>query len=362
MYQPTLPERYHLLSDKECKTLIQEQRAAFGDDLVILGHHYQRNEVIQFADYTGDSFKLAQQASAHGGAKYILFCGVHFMAESADILSGPDQVVVLPDLNAGCSMADMANIDQVEECWDDLSGIVEETVIPVTYMNSAANLKAFCGRNGGVVCTSSNAEGVLEWAFQRGSKVLFFPDEHLGRNTGADMGIPLENMNVWNPFNEQGGLTDQQIVDSRILLWKGHCSVHQRFVPEQVHRIRELHPDINILVHPECSHEVVEISDKVGSTEYIIKAVNESASGSKWAIGTEIHLVNRLAEEHPDKVILSLESTVCVCTTMYRIDPPHLLWVLENLSEGTIVNQIKVPADIADSARLALDRMLAIAG
>ena len=360
MFQPPLPERYQHLSDSECDALITEAKTMLGADLVILGHHYQRDEIIAYADYTGDSFKLAQQASCHGEAKFIVFCGVHFMAESADILSDEDQVVILPDLNAGCSMADMANIDQVEECWESLQEVISEPIIPVTYMNSAANLKAFCGRNGGLVCTSSNAEGVLKWAFERGSRALFFPDEHLGRNTGRDMGIPMDRMMVWNPFKEMGGLSDEQIEQSRILLWKGHCSVHQRFAPEQVHRIREIHPDIKILVHPECSHEVVELADLVGSTEHIIKAVNESPSGSKWAIGTEIHLVNRLGKQHSDQLIMSLEPTVCVCTTMYRIDPPHLLWVLENLLEGEVVNHITVPVDIADSARLALNRMLAI--
>jgi quinolinate synthase len=359
-FQVPLPERYQMLSDEACDALIAEAKAALGTKAVILGHHYQRDEVIKFADYTGDSFKLAQLASQRKDAEYIVFCGVHFMAESADILSADFQKVSLPDLNAGCSMADMANIDQVEECWESLQEVIDEPVIPVTYMNSAANLKAFCGRNGGVVCTSSNAEGVLKWAFERGTRVLFFPDEHLGRNTGLKMGIPMDRMPVWNPFRDMGGLTDRQVEQSRILLWKGHCSVHQRFTPQQVHEIRKVYPDIRVLVHPECRHEVVELADMVGSTEYIIKAVRESPPGSKWAVGTEIHLVHRLGDQHPDKLVLSLETTVCVCTTMYRIDPPHLLWTLENLLEDTVVNHITVPAPVKADARLALDRMLAI--
>ena len=359
-FQVPLPERYQLLDDEACDPLIADAKAALGSELVILGHHYQRDEVIKFADYTGDSFKLAQLASRRKDANYIVFCGVHFMAESADILSEEYQKVSLPDLNAGCSMADMANIDQVEECWESLQDVIDEPVIPVTYMNSAADLKAFCGRNGGVVCTSSNAEGVLKWAFERGTRVLFFPDEHLGRNTGFKMGIPMDRMVVWNPFRDMGGLADEQIEQSRILLWKGHCSVHQRFTPQQVHNLREAYPDIRILVHPECSHEVVALADVVGSTEYIIKAVDESPSGTKWAIGTEIHLVNRLGNQYPDKLVMSLEPTVCVCTTMYRVDPSHLLWVLENLLEGEVVNHIAVPPDIAGDARLALNRMLSI--
>jgi quinolinate synthase len=358
--QVPLPERYEMLSDEECDALIAEARAMLGAKLVILGHHYQRDEVIKFADYTGDSFKLAQLASQRKEADYIVFCGVHFMAESADILSAPHQKVCLPDLNAGCSMADMANIDQVEECWESILEIVDEPVIPVTYMNSTASLKAFCGRNGGIVCTSSNAEGILKWAFERGPRVLFFPDEHLGRNTGLRMGITMDRMPVWNPFRDMGGLTDQQIFDSRILLWKGHCSVHQRFTPRQVHQARETFPDIKVLVHPECRHEVVELADYVGSTEYIIKTVKESPVSSRWAIGTEIHLVHRLGDQHPDRLIMSLEPTVCVCTTMYRIDPPHLLWALENLLDGRVVNHIAVPEHIKEDARLALDRMLAI--
>ena len=359
-YQPSLPERYTLLSDMDCGALIAEAKARLGSRVVILGHHYQRDEVIRFADYTGDSFKLAQLASQHPEADYIIFCGVHFMAESADILSAEHQKVSLPDLSAGCSMADMANTDQVEECWESLKELIDEPIIPVTYMNSTADLKAFCGRNGGIVCTSSNAEGVLTWAFERGTRVLFFPDEHLGRNTGVKMGIPLDRMSVWNPFRDMGGLTDQQIEASKILLWKGHCSVHQRFTPNQIHSIRQVHPTIKVLVHPECRHEVIELADLVGSTEFIIKTVQDSPAGSKWAIGTEIHLVHRLGDLHPDKFVVSLEATVCVCTTMYRIDPPHLLWTLENLLDGKVVNQIAVPEQIKEDARLALDRMLAI--
>lgn len=358
--QPSLPERYTLLSEADCDMLIAEAKARLGSRVVILGHHYQRDEVIRFADYTGDSFKLAQLASQRPEADYILFCGVHFMAESADILSADHQKVSLPDLAAGCSMADMANSDQVDDCWESLKELIDEPIIPVTYMNSTAELKAFCGRNGGIVCTSSNAEGVLKWAFERGTRVLFFPDEHLGRNTGIKMGIPMDQMPLWNPFRDMGGLTDQQIEASKILLWKGHCSVHQRFTPQQIHSIRKVHPDIKVLVHPECRHEVIDLADLVGSTEFIIKTVQDSPAGSKWAIGTEIHLVHRLGDQHPDKFVVSLETTVCVCTTMYRIDPPHLLWVLENLLDGKVVNQISVPAQIKADARLALDRMLAI--
>lgn len=358
--QPRLPDRYQTLSDEEIDLLIADAKAALGPSLVILGHHYQRDEVIKFADYTGDSFKLSQLASGRKDAPFIVFCGVHFMAESADILSADHQKVILPDLNAGCSMADMANIDQVEECWDSLHEVVDEPIVPVTYMNSAANLKAFCGCNGGVVCTSSNAEGVIRWAFERGKRILFFPDEHLGRNTGVKMGIPMDRMVVWNPFKDMGGLTDEQIEHSTILLWKGHCSVHQRFTPQQIHRMRQTYPDIKVIVHPECRHEVVELADDVGSTEHIIKAINNSAPGTKWAVGTEIHLVHRLGTNNPDKLVISLETTVCVCTTMYRIDPAHLLWVLENLMDGRVVNQISVPPDIAEDARLALNRMLAI--
>ena len=376
--------------------------------MLILGHHYQQDDVIKFADLRGDSFKLARQASERDEAEFIVFCGVHFMAESADIVSAPHQKVILPDLTAGCSLADMAEIDDVEYCWERLtgrkampgespravpraasgtekatseprsggvvqgaaegnptaepgvSGRPEGPIIPITYVNSAAELKAFCGRNGGAVCTSSNAAAVLEWAFTKGSRVLFFPDQHLGRNTAYKMGIGLDEMALWDPVGGLDGMGIEEIRKKRVILWNGYCSVHQRFTTEQVESARAGFPGVKILVHPECRFDVVQAADYCGSTEYIVKAVKDSPSGTKWAIGTEINLVHRLACEYPDKPVLSLDPVVCVCSTMYRIDPAHLLWALENLVDGRIVNQIKVPSEVAEWAKVALDRMLEI--
>ena len=342
---------------------IKRARAILGDQVVILGHHYQRDEVVQFADYQGDSYQLSVEG-AKTKAKYIVFAGVHFMAESAVILGRPDQVVILPNLRAGCSMADMANLEQVLTAWDELEQVLMDDpinqIMPITYMNSAANLKAFVGERGGTVCTSSNAQGALEWAFAQREKVFFFPDQHLGRNTGKGMGIPLEQMVLWNPYKPFGGLTDEQIRNARIILWQGHCSVHQQFRPEHVDLWRKHHPDINIIVHPECAMEVVDKADYIGSTAQIIKTIEAAPAGSKWAVGTEIHMVNRVKEENPDKFITLLSPFACLCSTMYRISPLDLANVLENLVEGKVINQITVPKDVARNAKLALDRMLAI--
>ena len=361
MPQAALPEPIVASTAQELQERIVRAKRALGKRLVILGHHYQRDEIIQHADFRGDSFKLAQQAAAHPEAEYIVFCGVHFMAESADILSAPHQKVVLPDMNAGCTMADMADIQQVEDCWDVVSAVVPDEVVPVTYMNSTADLKAFVGRNGGAVCTSSNARAVLEWAFRRKPRVLFFPDQHLGRNTGFRMGIPLERMLTWDPYENGGGLSPDEIRAARILLWKGHCSVHNRFTPEMVDRRRAEIPGVKVIVQPECRFEVAQKADAIGSTEGILKAVRESPPGTKWAVGTELNMVNRMAREMaPERQVVSLDDCFCVCSTMFRIDPPHLAWVLESLAESRVVNQVKVPADTADAARIALDRMLAI--
>ncbi|MFL6003720.1 MAG: quinolinate synthase NadA [Nocardioides sp.] len=341
-------------------------KAALGDRVFVLGHHYQRDEVIQFADVTGDSFKLAREAAARPDAEFIVFCGVHFMAESADILTGPDQTVVLPDLAAGCSMADMARLTQVEAAWDAMVAAgVAESVVPVTYMNSSADIKAFCGRNGGVVCTSSNAEVALEWAFDQkpDAKVLFLPDQHLGRNTAVlKMGMSLDDCVVWNPHLPGGGLTEEQLRNARMILWKGHCSVHGRFSPDVVDELRASVPGIQILVHPECRHEVVLKADLVGSTEFIIKTIEAAASGSSWAIGTELNLVKRLADQHPDKNISFLDRTVCYCSTMNRIDLPHFVWAMESLAAGAVVNQIQVDPDTEQQAKVALQRMLELPG
>jgi quinolinate synthase len=353
--------------------LVERARAAkeaLGDRVFVLGHHYQRDEVIQFADVTGDSFKLARDAAARPDAEFIVFCGVHFMAESADILTSPSQQVVLPDLAAGCSMADMARLQQVEDAWDALAEAgVADSVVPVTYMNSSADIKAFCGRNGGVVCTSSNAEVALEWAFEQkahlegGGKVLFLPDQHLGRNTAVlKMGLSLEDCVVWNPLLPNGGLTVEQLRDARMILWKGHCSVHGRFSPDVVDELRAQHPGISILVHPECKHEVVLKADLIGSTEFIIKTIEAAPAGSSWAIGTELNLVKRLAAAHPDKHIAFLDRTVCYCSTMNRIDLPHLVWALESLVEGVVVNRIEVDPVTEDQAKVALQRMLDLPG
>lgn len=359
LLQPPLPESILQLSEAEVEARIAEARRELDGRLVILGHHYQRDEVIQFADYRGDSLKLSQQAASRSEAEFIVFCGVHFMAESADILSAPHQKVLLPDLNAGCSMADMADLAQVEECWEELIRAGRGRLIPVTYINSSAAIKAFCGQHDGIVCTSSNALRVLQWAYERGDQVLFLPDEHLGRNSGVKLGIPLEEMAVWDPLQEQGGLTKDQMC-RRLILWRGFCSVHQRFTVDQIRRARAQYPDVRVVVHPECSYEVVQAADDSGSTEYIIRVVTEGEPNTTWGIGTEIHLVHRLAQEHPDKTIFCLDDCVCFCATMYRIDPPHLLWTLENLLQGRIVNQIIVPEETAHWARVALDRMLAV--
>ncbi|MFI7634847.1 quinolinate synthase NadA [Nonomuraea sp. NPDC049400] len=349
-------------SDPDLVERARKAKEALGDRLFVLGHHYQRDEVIQFADVTGDSFKLAQQAAARPEAEFIVFCGVHFMAESADILTADPQKVILPDMAAGCSMADMATFDQVEECWDALedAGLVDQ-VIPVTYMNSSADIKAFCGRNGGAVCTSSNARRALDWAFSRGEKVLFLPDQHLGRNTAVlEMGMSLEDCVVWNPHRPNGGLTQEQLERARMILWRGHCSVHGRFTADSVDDVRSRIPGVNVLVHPECRHEVVLKADHVGSTEHIIKTLEAAPAGSSWAIGTELNLVKRLAQTFPDKSISFLDRTVCYCSTMNRIDLPHLVWALESLVLGEVVNQITVDEDTAHWAKVALDRMLAL--
>jgi quinolinate synthase len=353
-------DNYLLVPDNTLDERIASAKAKLGKDVVILGHHYQRDEVVKFADFRGDSLKLSQQA-AEADAKYIVFCGVHFMAESADILRRGNQIVVLPDLNAGCSMADMADIGQVEACWSELSGVTDTSkIIPVTYMNSTAAIKSFTGEHGGSICTSSNAAAVMKWAFERGDKVLFLPDEHLGRNTGYRMGIPLDEMVVWDPYEELGGNTPEAIQKAKVILWKGYCSVHQRFTPDHVAKVRREHPGIRVIVHPECRFEVAQGADEIGSTEGIIRAVKTSPPGTEWAVGTEIHLVNRLSKEFEDHKVTSLDSSVCVCTTMFRITPLHLLWALENLTEGRVVNQISVDERTRKYARTALDRMLAL--
>lgn len=359
--QTPLPERYTAAPVDELHERIGAAKAALGDRLFVLGHHYQRDEVMRWADARGDSYRLSVLAQERPEADYIVFCGVHFMAESADVLTGDHQQVVLPDLNAGCSMADMADLDEVEEAWEALAAVTDiEQVVPITYMNSSAALKSFVGQNGGAVCTSTNARAVLEWALAKGSKVLFFPDQHLGRNTGLAMGFGHEDMRVWNPRRELGGLTEADCKEATFLLWKGHCSVHQRFRPEHIASFRDEHPDGIVVVHPECSHEVCEVADQVGSTDYIIKAVAAAPPGSTIAIGTEIHLVQRLADETPDKTIVSLDPLICPCSTMFRIDAAHLCWVLENLVEGTVVNRIRVDDDTQHWARTALQRMLDI--
>jgi quinolinate synthase len=361
MLQVALPQPIAAAPPQEVQDRIARAKKELGARLVVLGHHYQRDEVIVHADFTGDSFKLAQLAATRPQAEFIVFCGVHFMAESADILSAPHQKVILPDMNAGCTMADMAETDQVEECWEQVTAVLGEDILPVTYMNSTAALKAMVGRNGGAVCTSSNARAVLDWAFRRKPRVLFFPDQHLGRNTGFRMGIPLETMPVWDPYEERGGLSDQDLRDARMILWKGHCSVHNRFTPEMVDRRREQIDGVRVIVHPECRFEVAQKADAIGSTEGILKTVRESPAGSKWAVGTELNMVNRLAREvAADRQVVSLDDCFCVCSTMARIDPPHLLWVLESLVAGEVVNQVKVPDGIARAARSALDRMLEI--
>jgi quinolinate synthase len=364
--QSALPDRYTTADQVQLRQWIEDAKATLGSRVLILGHHYQRDEVMEWADARGDSFGLSRIAADQTDADYVVFCGVHFMAESADILTGDHQQVLLPDLNAGCSMADMADIDSVEEAWADLAAVTDiERVVPVTYMNSSAALKAFVGRHGGVVCTSSNARAVLTWALgpdgeghTRGDQVLFFPDQHLGRNTGFELGFTAADMAVWNPRLERGGLDDFALKTSTLLLWKGHCSVHQRFRPAHIDAFRVEHPGGIVVVHPECSHDVVEAADQVGSTDYIIKAVAEAPSGSVIGVGTEIHLVNRLNNETPDKTVVSLDPLVCPCSTMFRIDAPHLAWILEGLVEGEVRNRITVDPDTAAWARVALERML----
>ena len=337
-------------------------RAALGDRALILGHHYQRDEVIAFADITGDSFKLAQAAASQSQAEYVIFCGVHFMAESADILTSAAQKVILPDLAAGCSMADMATANQVQKCWEDLTSVgVSAKTIPVTYMNSSAAIKSFTGEHGGTICTSSNAKKTMEWALSKGEKILFLPDQHLGRNTAVlSLGLSLSDCVLWDPWKPMGGLTPEQIRSAKVILWRGHCSVHGRFSVESVNEVRKRVPGVQVLVHPECKNEVVSIADVVGSTEMIIKTVEASPAGSKWAIGTELNLVSRLAKAHPDKEILFLDKTVCYCSTMNRIDLPHLVWTMESLVAGHVVNQIKVADDVARFSKLALEQMLAL--
>jgi quinolinate synthase len=356
-----LPETYLGLSDAEMDARITAARQALGDRLVILGHHYQRDEVIKFADYTGDSFRLARQIASRPEADYIVFCGVHFMAESADVLGAPHQQVILPDLAAGCSMADMAEPGQLEIVWEELTQMGISAVVPVTYINSAASIKAFVGERGGTVCTSSNAAATLKWAFERGEKVLFLPDQHLGRNTAYKMGIPLDEMVVWDPNEIFGGLDPQQVKQAKMILWKGHCSVHTRFSVAQIDAIRQPHPGIRVIVHPEVPWDVVQAADDSGSTEYIIKTISNSPKGSIWAVGTEVHLVNRLATElAPDRTVLSLDKFGCLCSTMFRVSPNHLLWILEELVAGRVHNRIVVPDDQKHWTRVALDRMLSI--
>ncbi len=360
-HSPLCIEPYREFPDRELKERIRLVKERFSESLLILGHHYQQDEVIQFADLRGDSFKLSQLAAQSGACRWIVFCGVHFMAETADILSRDEVEVYLPDMAAGCSMADMADIAGVEAAWDDLGEIIDtDDLMPVTYVNSSADVKAFCGRRGGVVCTSSNARAVLEWSLAQRRRVFFFPDQHLGRNTGRLMGIPLEEMSVWDWRLPRGGNRPEATRSSRILLWKGHCSVHQMFKTEHVEQFRRQFPAGRVLVHPECMMPVVEQADLVGSTEFIIKTLASAEAGSTWGVGTELHLVNRLAHEYPDKRVLFLSPMVCMCATMFRIDLPHLAWCLDNLARGTPVNRIRVPQDTAHWARLALRRMLEI--
>ncbi len=366
--QGIIPAEYRNASGAELDLRIRAAKAALGDRLVILGHFYQRDETVRYADFVGDSFQLAQAARTRPKAKYIVFCGVHFMAETADMLSRPDQAVILPNLAAGCSMADMADLDSVEDCWEQIHDIYgtepdaqgRAPVIPVTYMNSSAALKAFCGRNGGIVCTSSNAASVLEWAFARGQRVLFFPDQHLGRNTAKAMGIPLSQMPVWHPDQQLGGNTEAVLRDAKVLLWHGYCSVHKRFTVDQIRLARHRHPGVLVLVHPECPVDVVDAADEYGSTDYIKKRIEAASAGSIFAVGTEINMVQRLADEHPDMTIFCLDSIICPCSTMYRIHPAYLAWMLESLERGQVINRITVPQSVAEPARIALERMLSV--
>ena len=365
--QGQLPEEYKLAGEAELDARIRAAKAVLGDRAVILGHFYQRDEVVQYADFVGDSFQLANAALTRPDAEAIVFCGVHFMAETADTLSRPEQAVILPNLAAGCSMADMADTDSVEDCWEQLEEIFgtepdadgRVPVIPVTYMNSSAALKAFCGRNGGIVCTSSNARTVLEWAFERGQRVLFFPDQHLGRNTAKALGVPLEQMPMWNPRKELGGNDEQALLDSRVILWHGFCSVHKRFSVAQIEKARADFPGVNVIVHPECPMEVVDAADSAGSTDFIQKAIAAATEPTVFAIGTEINMVNRLAAQYPQHTIFCLDPVICPCSTMYRIHPGYLAWVLEELVAGRVVNRITVDDDVQQDARTALERMLA---
>ncbi len=363
-WQQDIPKQYWDLDAQELVDRVAVAREKLGTRLIVLGHHYQREDIIQFADFRGDSFKLSQWAAEHPESEYIVFCGVHFMAEAADILSGPHQKVMLPNMAAGCSMADMADPEDVYSAWEELEEAgVADKVVPVTYMNSAASLKAFCGRHGGIVCTSSNASAVLRWAFERGEKVLFFPDQHLGRNTGAAMGVPLDQMSLWNynrPYGSLGGMTVEQLERSRVLLWQGHCSVHQRFTVDQIAAARAKYPDVHVVVHPECRYDVVQAADSNGSTEFIVKTIAQGAPGSTFAVGTEINLVSRLAHENPDKTVFCLDPVVCPCSTMYRIHPAYLAWTVEELAEGRIVNRVSVDEETAHYAKIALDRMLTV--
>ncbi|MCC7494794.1 MAG: quinolinate synthase NadA [Fimbriimonadaceae bacterium] len=359
LLQTPIPQDYLRLPSGSLDDRISAAKAALGDRLTILGHHYQRDDVIRYADFTGDSLKLAQLSQSRPQADYIVFCGVHFMAEGADILSQPHQQVVLPDLSAGCSMADMAHPDDVEECWDALTALLpEQTLVPLTYVNSAARLKAFVGRHSGCVCTSGNADSIVAWALEQGHKLLFFPDQHLGRNTCYKLGIPLEQMLVWDPRQELGGNSPEQLAAARVILWQGYCSVHSRILPAHVARVRAAHPGVRVLVHPECPFETCQASDAMGSTEYIIKQVQSAPAGTSWAIGTEIHLVSRLARRHPEQTIVHLDDCACQCATMYRISPQHLCWCLEELLAGRVPNRITVDPETTLWAKIALDRML----
>jgi quinolinate synthase len=376
VWQQPLSEIYSHLSDSELRIRIAMAKETLGKRLVILGHHYQQDAVVEFADFTGDSFELSRKAADQKEAEFVVFCGVHFMAESADILTDPRVHVILPDLGAGCSMADMANLDQTIECWEQLAeACPDQLVVPITYMNSSAAIKAFVGEHGGAVCTSSNCRNVLEWALKGGAsdqsqmanrkskiKILFFPDQHLGRNTAFAMGYPLDKMVVWDPKEDLGGNSARHLQEADFVLWKGHCSVHQLFRPEHVDQVRRDHPNMKVIVHPECRFEVVQKADLAGSTAYIVKQIEAAPPGSEWAIGTEVHLINRLAHQHPDQKITVLSECQCLCTTMYRIDLPHLCWVLENLIEGSVVNEIRVDDHTRKWAQVALDRMLSIKG
>ncbi|MCH8921377.1 MAG: quinolinate synthase NadA [Chloroflexi bacterium] len=362
-WQQDIPEQYGSLGAEEIIERIRAARERLGARCIVLGHHYQREDIIQFADLRGDSFKLAQWAAERPEAEFIVFCGVHFMAEAADILSQPHQQVVLPNMSAGCSMADMADPEDVYACWDELTEAGITDVIPITYMNSDASLKAFCGKNGGIVCTSSNAPNVYDWAFQRGKRLLFFPDQHLGRNTGLKRGIALDQMAVWDytlPYGSLGGNAVEQLERSRVILWKGHCSVHNRFSVEQIEKARRDHPGITVIVHPECRMEVVQAADADGSTAFIANTITDAPAGSQFAVGTEINLVSRLARENPDKLVYCLDPVVCPCSTMYRIHPAYLCWALEELAEGRIVNRVELDDDTRRDAHIALERMLAV--